>query len=558
MDKVADAIIKKYEALKKDRSVLENHWQEIAERVLPRYSNTFFEHTPQKGEKRTEKMIDATGAKGLERFAAIVEYFVTPRNQTWHKLKHPDPVLMKNRGVQLYYEDLTRRLFNHRYAAKAGYTSTQHESYISLGAFGTGTYFVEAPNKQAEAADTEAKGLRYRSLSIGSIYFDRNFAGVIDKAYRCFKLSARQAAHMFGREELPEVIQKELEKAEGNSGYTGADDEKFEFIHCVSPNMGYDGSKIDDRGKVYLSRYVSKEGTKVVKTGGFNTWPFPVNRYVTAPQEMYGRSPAMLALPAIKTINAEKEIVLKQGQRAVDPVLLAFDDGVIDTFDLTPGAVNPGGVTPDGRKLVQRLDEGIQIGVGMDLMEMERQDINDIFLVSLFQILTDNPQMTATEVLERTREKGALLSPTVGRQQSDALAPLIERELDLMAEQDLIPEPPPELVEAGGVEYDVEYESPLARAQKAEEASGFLRTLEIAGNVAAIKQDPSVLDIFDLDTALPELNWINAGPMRWLNSPEAVAQIRQARSEQAQMQQMIEAAPAAAGVMKAMDGDKAK
>ena len=37
--------------------------------------------------------------------------------------------------------------------------------------------------------------------------------------------------------------------------------------------------------------------------------------------------------------------------------------------------------------------------------------INDAFLVTLFQILTETPEMTATEVIERTREKGALLSP---------------------------------------------------------------------------------------------------------------------------------------------------
>lgn len=550
----AQKIVERFGKLRSDRSTLESHWQEIAERVLPSYNGVFFGNERNPGDKRTEKMIDATGAKGLERFAAIVEYFVTPRNQTWHRLKHQDPALMRQRPVSLFFEELTRRLFNQRYAAKAGYVSTQHESYISLGAFGTGTFFVEKPSRKEEPAERDPKGIRYRSIPISHVYFDRNFAGIIDKAYRCFKLSANQAAAQFGRENLPDVIQKELKKADENPAYNGCDQEKFEFIHAVVPNRDYDGSKIDDRGKAWRSLYVSKEGPQIVDRGGFRTWPFPVNRYVTAPGELYGRSPAMLALPAIKTINAEKEIVLKQGQRAVDPVLLAFDDGVIDTFDLTPGAINPGGVTPDGRKLVQRLDDGVGISVGVDLMEIERNDINDIFLVSLFQILVDNPQMTATEVLERTREKGALLSPTAGRQQADALAPMVERELDLMAEQGLIPEVPPELLEAGGIDYDIEYDSPLARAQKAEEASGFLRTLEIASNIAAVKGDPSVLDPFNMDLALREINWINAGPERWMNDEETVAQIREGRAQQAQAQMMIEAAPAAAGLMKAAQG----
>ena len=43
------------------------------------------------------------------------------------------------------------------------------------------------------------------------------------------------------------------------------------------------------------------------------------------------------------------------------------------------------------------------------------------------------PQMTATEVIERTNEKGILLAPTIGRQQSEYLGPMIERELDRIA-----------------------------------------------------------------------------------------------------------------------------
>ena len=37
--------------------------------------------------------------------------------------------------------------------------------------------------------------------------------------------------------------------------------------------------------------------------GGYRTFPYAISRYVTAPGETYGRSPAMLALPSIKTLN---------------------------------------------------------------------------------------------------------------------------------------------------------------------------------------------------------------------------------------------------------------
>jgi hypothetical protein len=45
---------------------------------------------------------------------------------------------------------------------------------------------------------------------------------------------------------------------------------------------------------------------------------------------------------------------------------------------------------------------------------------------------------------------------------------------------------------------------------------------------------------------------INAVPPSWMRSPGAVAGIRKGRQQQQQTQQMIEAAPAAVGVMKAL------
>ena len=258
----------------------------------------------------------------------------------------------------------------------------------------------------------------------------------------------------------------------------------------------------------------------------------------------------MLVLPSIKVLNEQKKTMLTQGHRAVAPVLLSHDDGILDTFSMAPGAMNPGGVSAEGRPLVHALPVG-NLAAGQELMDMERQVINDGFLVSLFQILVDTPTMTATEVLERAREKGALLSPTMGRQQSEMLGPMIEREVDVLLKQGLLPPMPDVLVEAQG-EFEVEYDSPLSRSQRAEEASGWLRTLEAAIAYANTTQDLSVLDQFDSDVIYQQLAEINAVPASWMRDPAAVQKLREDRAQQQQMRQMVEAAPAAAGVMKAL------
>jgi hypothetical protein len=258
----------------------------------------------------------------------------------------------------------------------------------------------------------------------------------------------------------------------------------------------------------------------------------------------------MMALPSIKVLNEQKKTMLKQGHRVVDPVLLTHDDGIIDTFSLTPGAINAGGVNASGQRLVHELPTG-NLAAGQELMDMERTVINDAFLVSLFQILVESPAMTATEVLERAREKGALLSPTMGRQQSEMLGPMIEREVDLLMRQEMFPPLPPALIEAEG-EFEIEYDSPLTRSQRAEEAAGWLRTLEAAIAYSNTTQDLSALDHFNVDVIYPALAEINAVPTSWMNSAEAVQAAREQRAQQSEMQQMVEAAPAAAGVMKAL------
>ena len=536
---IAAKVIKRYDQLESERGTWESHWQEIAERVLPRYHNSFQRNTADinRGEKRTEKMFDSTAALGLERFAAAMESMLTPRNQKWHRLKASDDALNKDRDTKLWFEQATNLLFKARYAPKANYASQQHEIYIGLGAFGTGAMFID---------NHDDGGLRYNSVDLREILFDMSHQGSVDTAYRKFTLTARQMQQRVdvGRwDSIPDAASKAAKEHP---------DKKFDIIHCVMPRAEVDHTKKDFRGKPFASYYVACEGKELLSEGGFNTFPYPISRYVTGPGEVYGRSPAMMSLPSIKVLNEQKKTMLTQGHRVVNPVLLTHDDGVLDTFSMKPGAMNPGGVSAEGRALVHTLPTG-NLAAGQELMDMERSVINDAFLVSLFQILVETPAMTATEVLERAREKGALLSPTMGRQQSEMLGPMIERELDLMVQQGMLPEMSPMLQEAEG-EFEIEYDSPLSRSQRAEEAAGWLRTLEAAIAYANTTQDLGVLDQFNTDVIYPALAEINAVPASWMRGAEEVAQLREQRAQQQQMQQMVDAAPAAAGVMKQLGG----
>lgn len=534
-----EEICSRFAQLEGGRGNWESHWQEISERVLPSHSRTFMQQNMGSldGDKRNTLMIDATASMALDRFAAAMESMLTPRNQRWHGLRATLPELNKVRAVRLWFDEVADILFRYRYANKANFASQQHETYLMLGAFGTGAMFIDQLDRR------DGGGLRYKSIHLAEVFFCENHQGVIDTVFRKFPLTARQALMQFGEDNpaLPDTIKKGMDKNP---------EQEFWFLHHVCPREDYDSERMDAKGMPYASSYVCLDNKMIVKESGFQSFPYAVSRYVTAPGEIYGRSPAMTVLPNIKILNEQKKTLLKQGHRAVDPVLLAHDDGVMDTLSLKPGAINYGGVSAEGRALVHALPVG-NLAVGKDMMDDERAIINDAFLVTMFQILVDTPQMTATEVLERAREKGALLSPTMGRQQSELLGPMIERELSLLRDQRLLPEMPGELIEAAG-EYEIAYDSPLSRAQKAEDAAGLMRTAEFAVQVAVNTQSPEPLDWMNWDVIIPELADINAVPARWMRGAQEIQAIRQGRQQQMAAQQMTQALPGIAAMTKAV------
>lgn len=530
-DKVG-ALLKKVEKAEGERGTWESHWTEIAELVIPSYSDMFSTKgmsTP--GKKKTEKMVDSTAPAALVRFSSVMESIQTPREQTWHMLRPIDPYLTKDRQTKLWYETANNLLFRYRYAPNANYASQQNEVYTSLGAFGTGCLFVDKPK--------EKKGLRYKAIFLGEVYFVENHQGVIDTVYRVFTMTTRQILQQWG-DKAPKELHEE---------YKSKPEAEHQIVHCVFPRADRDPARIDFKGMMYESVYICRDLRYQLSEGGYHNMPYIVSRYTTIPGENYGRGPAMQVLPAIKTLNEQKKTVLKQGHRTVDPVLLAFDDGVLDSFSLKPGAINYGGVSAEGRPLVHALPTG-NLAIARDMMTDERMIINDAFLITLFQILVETPEMTATEVLQRAREKAALLAPIMGRQQSEALGPMIEREIDLMMMQELLPPITPAMREAGA-DYKVEYDSPISRMQKAEASSGGLRMFQYAAEIAAQTQDPSGLDWFNVDEMIPALAEAQAMPASWMRSKEQVEQIRAGRQEQMATKNLIDAAPAMASMMKA-------
>ncbi len=522
------------------RSVFAGQWEEAARLVLPTSKNTFYYGSYNfPGQKKTQEQVDASGALALHRFCAIVDSLVTPKNQKWHGLRHPDRNVMKDRAAKVWYETVNQIIFDLRYEGTANFAAQNYNSWQSIGCFGNSTLYCDALDTRM---NNGLAGFRYRGIPLGETFFLENHQGQVTTMIRWFRGTAEQAVQKWGIDLLPSVMRPALEK---NS------QSPYDFLHCVKPRDAddYDPERLDEKSMAFESYYISVQGQCLMgPESGYRVFPFAVSRYDQTPGEVYGRGPVQIVLPSLKTINSQKTTYLKQAHRSADPVLLTADDGVT-SFSLKPGAMNVGGVTSDGKPLVHTLPVG-NMQVAIEMMQEERSIIDDTLLVSLFKVLTDHPDMTATQVIQLVNEKSMLVAPTLGRQHDEKVVQLVQREISVAAELGALPPPPP-IVREAGTRFQVVDTSPLAMAARAGEAAGYMRSVEFARQIAVDTQDPSYLDRFDFDTAIPEISEINGSPIRWMADDKKVAAKQKARQNNQAVAQQIQAMPAQAAMLKA-------
>lgn len=535
-DKRAHDVIRRREMMYADRSVTESMWRQIADRIDP--SNNVFQKTMwTPGETRTYRQFDSSPIIVIQKFAAAMMAMLTPENSRYQTLKPPRG-LEGNKAVEVYLEALTDVLFEFRYSPWANFSSQADQCYQNLGRYGTQGLFVDW---------VPGKGFHYYCCPLNWLYIAENQHHVVDTVYREIRYTARQAVGAFGEANLPEIIVKTARDA-------AKGDTTFDFVHAVEPNTDFTPGRIDWRGKRFRSLYVSVQGEKIVEEGGFRVLPYAVSRFYQGPGEVYGRSPAWDILPDIKMLNEMKKTQIRAAQKAVDPPMLLQEDGALMAFDLSPGALNYGGVDDNGKQMVVPLQLGAHFDIGSQGLQETRELINSAFYIDLFQILVQDHDMTATEAMLRAQEKGQLLAPTFGRQQAEFLNPITRRELDVLSNipgllESMIGPAPKELLAVGGA-YAVEYQSPINKMQRSGDLIAMSNTIQALAPIAQL--DPTVMQIFDWDKVAAGTASINGVPPSWVRTAEELAQMKQQQASAQQMQQILAAAPVAASAAKDM------
>lgn len=522
---------KRLEALKSKRSTLDSHLQEIGDYFHPN-KNTVT-RTGSEGEKRTLHIYDSTGIKSNELLSGFLHGILSNPSSYWFEYTTGITALDKDDAVRKWLQETAHVC--HELMNGSNFQTEIHEFYMDLCSFGTAAMFIER-----DEVDT----VRFSTKHIKDCWIEENNKGTVDTVYHCFKWKPRQVIMEFGDKCPKFIIDKDI----------SAPEEDVELLQVVMPNRGYSkGKKLSVQGKKFISCTYVKDANEQTKLeeAGFNNMPFAIARWSKASGEVYGRSPAMICLSDVKMLQEMMKQTIRAQQLSNYPPMLVPDDGIIGSMLFTPSGITH--YRAGQGDFIKPMTMGNNLLLAFETLKDVRERIRDCYYINQLQ-LQQGPQMTATEVMQRSEEQMRLMGPVSGRQHSESLRPTIERVYEIAEEAQLIPKIPAIL---SGRRIGVKYRSQIAKAQLMNEVNNLQRAIQAAAPfiqldaqaAQVIKADEGVMFVArslglpaELTRDKEELEQMRAAIQ------EAQAEAMQAQKEQAGVDQVGTLAPA----MKAM------
>ena len=491
--------------LMEKRSNWESHWQEVSDYMLPRKAEITKERA--RGDKRHTLIFDATAIHALELLAASLHGMLTSSANKWFSLRFKETELNSLDEAKEWLEDATSRMYD--VIAKSNFQQEIFECYHDLIAFGTACLMIEEDQDDV---------LNFSARHIKEIYIQENKKGYVDTIYRRFKMPSQAAADKFGVENISKDL---INKARKDPF------QDVQLVHVIKPRLDFDPKKEDKKNMPFSSIYFEYESGHIISTGGFKESPYVIPRYLKASTETYGRSPGMNALPDVKVLNKMVENSLKAAAKQIDPPLLIPDDGMLAPIRMSPGSINY--YRSGSRDRIEPLNINANNATTLNSENQRRDAIFKMFHVDQL-VISENRNMTATEVLQRQEEKMRILGPVLGRLQSELLSPLIIRIFNIMLRNGLF-QPAPDVLQSQ--ELNIEYVSPMALAQRGQELQSIMRGLEIFGSLG---QTMPVMDYIDENGFIKQIIDILGLPAKMIKSDAQVQQIREERAMEQQQQ----------------------
>lgn len=509
-----DSILRRFNTLKTLRSNFTSHWKEIAEVISPGSATSFTDESPiqNRGNFRLQKnLYDTTGTHANELLSSGFFSLLTSPTQPWFLLRTNLDSLNEQYDVALWLDEVSKILSYEIQRPQTGFTTAMHEFYLEYGAYGNATMFV------TESRDKGA--LSFITLPLAECHYQENDEGRVDTLFRRYWRTPQQLVERYGEQGVHEKVREEYLNPQSMTS--------FEVVHAIMPNIYAQAFTLFSQDLPFLSVYIDKTNKHLLSVAGFNEQPFMAARFYKMPQEVYGRGPGSISLPDLNMLQEMVRTVLRGAQKMVDPPMMMPDQGFLTPPNMAPGRVNYFRAGTSDSDRIFPLQTGGHPELGMDLIQSVQNRVREIFFVDQLQ-LNIGPQMTATEVIQRTEEKQRLMGPVIGRASTELLSPLIQRAFGLLMRQGKVPMPPDAVLEARA-QFRIIYTSPIFKAQEQIAANNLTRALQVLTPFMAT--DPGILKAFSPERVAQSVAKMFNLPTEMMRTDDELAQVAEAQAQ---------------------------
>lgn len=504
----------------KNRANFESHWQQIGRVLMPKGAR-FLQRAPlEDGSLVYNSVYDSTGIRANQLLSSGFFSLLTSPSTPWFNLLTSDTKLNQREGVKYWLALVSKVATFEIQRPQTGWTTSLHENYLEWGAYGNAIMFITWRQ--------DMSSLLYMSMPLHECYAIENDEGEVTELIRVYYRTPLQLVERFGYEKVGECIQKLYDNPERQQ-------DKIQCAHFIWHNRDGRSAALFSEDMPYRSTYMSLEHDYIISESGFNEKPFMFARFEKMPGETYGQGPGSVALEDLNTLQEVTRTKLKISQLRAEPPLMVSDDGFINAPRIAPGEINyfRSNTNPEDR--IQPLFTGGDPAFAEQEIVNLQNRIRDTFYVDQLQ-LNQGPQMTATEVLQRTEEKLRLMAPIMGRASTELLSPIITRSLGLLARAGKLPPPPAEVMDAlaSGVTLQIVYTSPIFKAQEQVGANNLSRTLQV---LTPLMADPQYMDAFHPQRTVRDVSDMFSVNPAILRTEEELQELAEQRAEAAQAEQ---------------------
>jgi len=480
MEEKVEYLLKRHQRLRGVRETYDTLYSEIADFCLPNAQD--FDRLYFTGEDRNREIYDQTAQMAIDISSSSLIGLVANPASRWFNIEMVDEGLNRDVEITTWAEHAGQTALNHFNRAETGFYGALKTALQHTLAFGVPAIFLQ---------ETPDGYLDFKHIPLAEIVYAESATGMVDTVFREREYTARQ---LMQKEETDGWdISQEVHKAAEEDP-----EKKFKVLTVIMPREteNIKQGAIDPKHYPVAGYYIDMANRHMMLETGYHEHPMPVARWDKVPDEVDGRSPAMVVLSDIKTLNACVRMFMFAMEKQIQPAVFLPDDGTVKVIDLSAGAVNPYDASK-GR--IEFLTGTADLGIVSAFIRDMQDTVRSGFYVDQLQLATD-ANMTATEVLQRQDEKARLLAPAIGRIQTELLGPLVQRAIAILIRSGAIP-PPPEKI--AGKEFKITYVTPINRAQRALDSQNILQTVASIAELSAI--DPDVILEIDMSKAVKEI-----------------------------------------------------